>query len=111
MDEEDQKDKTSNLIDALRGAKIRAQKIPRGVAMSGTYSTDVPMGDDDNLSLGVRAGATLQPGNVRVRPEGLNATYRTGDQSFGLGYNRPNQALRNEGAPLPRWMLNYKREF
>ena len=111
MEEENEKDKTSNLIDALRGAKIRMQKIPHGMAMNGTYSTDVPMGDDANLSLGVRTGATLQPGNVRIRPEGINATYRTGDQTFGLGYNRPNQALANDGAPLPRWMLNYKREF
>ena len=111
MEEENEKEKSSHLVNALRGAKIRALQTQRGMVMNGTYSTDVPMGDDANLSLGVRTGASLQPGHSRIRPEGLNATYRTGDQTFGLGYNRANQAIGSEGAPLPRWMLNYKREF
>ena len=110
MEEEKEKDQASHLIDALRGAKIRMEQTPRGMAMNGTFSKDVPIGDDANLSLGVRTGAMFQPGHTRLRPEGLNATYRQGNQSFGVAYNRPDQTF-SEGAPAPRWMLNYKREF
>ena len=78
-----------------------------GFAGGGRLSTTIPMSDQQRLILGVSGGGYMNDYGRDFQLQGADARLQGNGQSLGVQYNKP-----NPNAPqIPRWMINYGREF
>jgi hypothetical protein len=78
-----------------------------GFAGGGRIGTTIPITDEQRLILGLSGGGYRGKYGSDFQLQGADAMLQGNGQSLGVQYNRPNQY-----APqIPRWMINYRKEF
>lgn len=78
-----------------------------GFAGGGRLSTTLPLSEQQRLILGLSGGGYRNKYGSDFQLQGADAMLQGNGQSLGVQYNKPNPY-----APqIPRWMINYGREF
>ncbi len=78
-----------------------------GFAGGGRIGTTIPLTEQQRLILGLSGGGYRNKYGSDFQLQGADAMLQGDGQSFGIQYNRPNPF-----APqIPRWMLNYSKQF